>query len=269
VRFSLGPVAKASNVQIDDYQQLARSSFLSGDGTELSFRVRWHWPSGDVPLGTSGVGFWNDPFMMTGWRIPSLPQATWVILHDAKSRLHGGLEPSQVGLHAMSVNAWNSAFLKALPLWFCSVPLWFFPKLRGWLWTKLSKQCEVVDEAIELNGREWNEVNIVRTDATVKIVINGDLVVDAPFNSKRKCGLVIWMDNQFLTWHNSGKLSFGSHVLHEEQWMEVEALRWREGGQKSSKQALLDSGYIAFGNSGRSDTSSDIKAALSDINLGD
>ena len=64
-----------TNAQIDDY-------------ASLPCAFRWPAAASSPPLpifaiepdrlrGTAGFGFWNDPFLMTGWRMPAPPSVAW------------------------------------------------------------------------------------------------------------------------------------------------------------------------------------------------
>ncbi len=61
-----------SNAQIDDYQNLKRRRFPWRPPLRLTVRARFSHSQADL-RGTAGFGFWNDPFLMTSLRPPSLP----------------------------------------------------------------------------------------------------------------------------------------------------------------------------------------------------
>ncbi len=65
-----------SNAQVDDYRGLSRRRFPWRPPAKLTVRARFSHPAGHLK-GTAGFGFWNDPFLMTGARLPALPQAIW------------------------------------------------------------------------------------------------------------------------------------------------------------------------------------------------
>lgn len=222
LRFTLVPTDKGSNVQVDDYQHLARKAFLHRDRFDLQFKVRWYWEEGDSPKGTSGVGFWNDPFMMTGWRMPSLPQAIWLLCHDKRSRLNGSIEASGAGCHGMSLDGWSLPFVCCLPFWLLSLPLWLIPLCRRHFWSLMKRQLCFSDRRLDLDLRSWNHVRVCLKEKRVRFVVNGEEVLNSPYRSSKGLGLVIWMDNQFLIWNDRGWLSMGSHKIVNEQWMEVD-----------------------------------------------
>ncbi|NJN98965.1 MAG: hypothetical protein HC875_35160 [Anaerolineales bacterium] len=65
-----------TDAQLDDYQTLARRDFLWRPPVQMTVRARFSHAAGELK-GTAGFGFWNDPFMMTGWRWPALPRVIW------------------------------------------------------------------------------------------------------------------------------------------------------------------------------------------------
>ena len=64
--------ARYSDAQIDDYRGRPRRRFPWRPPVRMTVRARFSHPSG-ILRGTAGFGFWNDPFLMTGGRLPALP----------------------------------------------------------------------------------------------------------------------------------------------------------------------------------------------------
>ena len=72
-------VEQYTNAQLDDYQGLSRRAFLWHPPLKLQVQARFSHPTGHLK-GTAGFGFWNDPFLMTGLRLPTLPKSRLVFL---------------------------------------------------------------------------------------------------------------------------------------------------------------------------------------------
>jgi len=68
-----------TDAQLDDYQGLPRRRFLWRPPLRMTVRARFSHPTGEL-RGTAGFGFWNDPFLMTGARMPALPRAIAEVL---------------------------------------------------------------------------------------------------------------------------------------------------------------------------------------------
>ena len=77
-----GDATHYSNAEMDNYRRLPRRVFPNRPPLTLSVRARFsaeRATTRDGPglLGTAGFGFWNDPFAMSGARVPMLPRAAW------------------------------------------------------------------------------------------------------------------------------------------------------------------------------------------------
>jgi hypothetical protein len=83
--------ARYSNAQIDDYRGRPRRRFPWRPPVRMTVRARFSHPAG-VLRGTAGFGFWNDPFMMTGARLPALPRAVWFFYASPPSDMKLDLE---------------------------------------------------------------------------------------------------------------------------------------------------------------------------------
>jgi hypothetical protein len=75
-----------TNAQIDDYQGLARGRFRWRPPLRMTVRARFS-HSSEKLSGTAGFGFWNDPFMMTGRRMPTLPRVVWFFYASPPSNM--------------------------------------------------------------------------------------------------------------------------------------------------------------------------------------
>ena len=106
-----------SDAQIDDYHHLSRRRFLWHPPLKLTVRARFSHPAADNTeageasprtelRGTAGFGFWNDPLLMTGTRLPALPRAIWFFY---------GSPPSNIKLDiAVPGTGWKAATIDAL-----------------------------------------------------------------------------------------------------------------------------------------------------------
>jgi hypothetical protein len=220
---ALGPLQKGyANGQIDDYHWKSRRDFCNVPNLKLSLKARWEGPT-DGLHGTSGFGFWNDPFMMTGWRWPSLPQAIWFLVSCPKSNL--SLNPdckNKAGLRSFQVNAWHRAFLKKLFLWMLRAPFWNFAK-EQWI-PQLCKDIECTETFIDLELHTWNHFEIFWQDQEVSFYVNGELVQNSKCSIKSPLGLVIWMDNQYLVFDPWLNLRYGNCTISKAQALHIKDL---------------------------------------------
>jgi hypothetical protein len=132
-----------TDAQIDDYQGLARRDFLWRPPLQMMVRARFSHPAG-VLKGTAGFGFWNDPFMMTGWRWPALPRVIWFygspLQYERFAHAWLRLESGHAGCHPL-------AFFALLPTALLAVPLMNIGPLYRTLWP-IGRRPINVSEAI-------------------------------------------------------------------------------------------------------------------------
>lgn len=215
---------RLSNAQLDDYHWKSRKDFFLTFPLRLQLEARWEY-EGDHPQGTSGFGLWNDPFMMTGWRWPSLPQAFWFFVGCPKSLL--SLEPQhrhKSGLRAFQVNAWSLSFIKHSPLWLLRAPFWNFKALKNKWLPKLCRTMELKETFLDGDLRQWQSYEILWTAEALKFSVNGKIVQEAPCSIRSRLGLVIWLDNQYLYFDPWKKISWGACVLTQRQALHIRNL---------------------------------------------
>ena len=213
-----------SNAQLDDYHWKKRKDFSLTPPLKLQLEAKWIF-TGDLPQGTSGFGLWNDPFMMTGWRWPSLPQAFWFFVGCPKSQL--SLLPKlrhHTGLRAFQVNAWSASFLKHILLWLLRGPFWNVNKWREKWLPKLCSDIELCEYFLSLDLREWQKFEIVWTKSEVIFKVNGLEVQNAPCSIRSRLGFVIWMDNQYLYFDPWKKIKWGSCAIENKQSLHIRNL---------------------------------------------
>ena len=227
LKLSLNPTEKLeySNAQWDDYRYLKRKDFQNH--AELTFQCEAKWTGPDDMVGTSGFGFWNDPFMMTGWRWPALPQAFWFMFESKRSKLSfESSEDHQTGLSAMVVNAKSLSAI--LWMMFCALtfPMLVLAPWRRWLrrvWPQALQQFKV---PLNINTKTWQQYKIKWETNSIKFWVNDTLVLDQAVSVTEPQGLVIWMDNQYAVVEPWGVWSFGSEPINGEQALELKSVCW-------------------------------------------
>ena len=96
-------------------------------------RARFSHPANEL-RGTAGFGFWNDPFMMTGARIPTLPRAIWFFYGSPPSNIKLDRHAPGHGWKAATIDALRPAAFLLAPLAPLAVPLMNLPSLYRRLW---------------------------------------------------------------------------------------------------------------------------------------
>ena len=217
-----------SNAQIDDYQGLPRHSFLWRPPLKLTVRARFSHPREQLQ-GTAGFGFWNDPFLMTGPRLPALPRAIWFFHASPPSDMKLDLQTPGHGWKAAAIDALNPTALLWAPLAPLAIPLMKLPAVYRALWPPIQRALRVREAAIIVDMTQWHtyvlEWNKVRSRFSLTSDANSPAVpiLDAP-SPGNPLGFVMWMDNQYLAATPWGRFRWGLLDVPGRQWMEVDRL---------------------------------------------
>jgi hypothetical protein len=211
------------NAQIDDYQGLPRRAFLHRPPLRLTLRARFSHTAG-VLKGTGGFGFWNDPFLMTGLRTPALPRALWFFYAAPPSDMRLAVATPGYGWKAAVLDALSVRGLAALPLAALAAPLMRHVRLYRRLWPFFARSFRIAEQALgELPATAltaWHTYTIEWGTRTAIFSVDDTAVLTAPA-PQGPLGLVIWLDNQYLAVHPSGRLRYGLVAKSEVQWLEI------------------------------------------------
>jgi hypothetical protein len=216
-----------ANAQIDDYQGRPRRRFRWQPPLKLNVRARFS-HSSDQLGGTAGFGFWNDPFLMTEPRMPTLPRAAWFFYASQPSNMKLDLAVPGWGWKAAVVDALRPA---ALPLALVALPAIVamnIPAVYRRIWPFFQRTLKISEAPLEVEITRWhNYVLEWGTDSTRFGLIGDDgqwqVVLEAP-SPQGPLGFVMWMDNQYLVATPWGKIRWGTLEIAEPQWLEVDSL---------------------------------------------
>lgn len=216
-----------SNAQIDDYQGLARRDFPWHPPLRLTVRARFSHPAGGKTgslRGTAGFGFWNDPFLMTGKRLPALPSAAWFFYASPRSDMKLDLEVPGHGWKVATLDARRAAAMALAPLAPLAVLLMNIETLYHRLWPPIQRILQVREAALEAGMTAWHTYVLEWGLRAVRFTVDGRPVLVAPA-PRGPMGFVMWLDNQYLVATPWGRFCWGVLDAPDEQWMEVEHLR--------------------------------------------
>jgi hypothetical protein len=219
-----------TNAQIDDYQGLARRDFLWKPPLQMTVRARFSHPAG-VLGGTAGFGFWNDPFLMTGWRKPALPRVVWFFYSSPPSNMKLDLHTPGPGWKAGTLDAIRWPFFALLPTAPLAVPLMNIGLLYRTFWP-LGQRAINVSEAVapvEMTG--WHTYVIDWQQKRVRFSVDEALILDCRTSPRGPLGFVMWFDNQYMVVTPWGKFGYGLVDRPGEQWLEVSYLEIRNDPQ--------------------------------------
>ena len=212
-----------TDAQIDDYQGLPRRRFPWRRPLTMSVRARFSHPSGKLS-GTAGFGFWNDPFMMTGKRLPTLPRALWFFYASPPSNMKLDLHTPGWGWKAATIDAARWPFFLLLPTAPLAVPLMNVRRLYRVLWPLGQRAIGVSEAPVEVEMTAWHTYIIEWGAKTVRFYVDDELMLETGTSPRGRMGFVMWLDNQYAVVTPWGRLGYGLLDAPGRQWMEVDKL---------------------------------------------
>jgi hypothetical protein len=221
-------VRRYTNAQIDDYQGLSRREFLWRPPLRMTVRARFSHDVGDLS-GTAGFGFWNDPFMMTGRRLPTLPRVVWFFYASPPSDMKLDLEAAGHGWKAATLDAMQLPFFLLAPTAPLAVPLMNIRSVYRSLWPIGQRAIGVSEAALGASMTQWHTYDIVWGTKRVRFSVDGDLCLESRSSPNGPLGFVMWLDNQYAVVKPWGRVGYGLLDAPGRQWMEVDALSIEPG----------------------------------------
>lgn len=233
-----------ANSQIDDYQNLRRRDFLWRPPLTFSIRARFSHaaiaptaaskvsaapltPTVDTLTGTAGFGFWNDPFMMTDARRPTLPRAIWFFYSAPPSNMDLALDVPGYGWKAATIDAQRPLFYTLLPTAPIALPLMHSKPIYRALWPIAQRAINVSEAMIPqlLTPQlmtQWHTYRIDWQPKTAAFYIDDDLLMECQTPPRGPLGLVIWIDNQYMVVTPQGRVRHGFVASHKAEAMEID-----------------------------------------------
>jgi hypothetical protein len=188
-----------TDAQIDDYQSLPRRHFLWHPPLRLTVNARFSHPVGDGSSGlrgTAGFGFWNDPFLMTGIRRPTLPRAIWFFHASPPSDMKLDLDVPGYGWKAATIDATRPGALLMAPFAPAAVLLMNLRPIYRALWPFIQRAVNVQETLLDAEMSEWYTYSIEWGSKEARFSVDGRTVLEDAPSPRGPLGFVMWIDNQ-------------------------------------------------------------------------
>jgi hypothetical protein len=214
---------QVANAQIDDYQTLTRRQFPWRPPLRMAVRARFSHGIGQLS-GTAGFGFWNDPFMMTGKRQPTLPRAIWFFYASPPSDLKLDLHTPGYGWKVATIDAarWSTLFLvPTAPL--AALLMNLRPIYRS-LWPTIQRSLAIQEALLDVDLTEWHTYELEWDVLSARFHVDGETVLAGAASPRGPLGFVMWLDNQYMVITPWGRFRYGRLAAPGQQWMEVDKL---------------------------------------------
>jgi hypothetical protein len=210
-----------ANAEIGDYRIAARERLPWRPPVRMSVRARFSHPAGELG-GTSGFGFWNNPFELATGGVLAPPNALWFFSASDRSEMVAAPGLPGNGFRAETINTGTA------PGWLMRVGNWLLqlPGMASLLYR--ASQARVNAAAVRLEGVDmtgWHEyvLHWGRTEAVFSV--DGCEALRAPRPAQVPLGFVAWMDNQVAVARPSGDFRFGLEEVPGRQWLELDQVQ--------------------------------------------
>ena len=212
-----------SNAQIDDYQGLHRGRLPWRPPLTLAVRARFSAPEGSLK-GTAGFGFWNDPFLMTEWRVPTLPRAVWFFYASPRSDIKLARNVPGHGWKAATVDALRPVSLMLALLAIPAVLAMNLSPLYRLLWPPIQNALRIREAPLDVAMTDWHSyVMEWGVERSCFFVDDRPVIENAP-SPLGPLGFVMWLDNQYMVVKPWGRFDWGLLEAPGPQWLEVDRL---------------------------------------------
>ncbi len=216
-----------SLAQLDNYMHFSRRRFPCRPPLTLTLNARIS--ETELP-GTWGFGLWNDPFSLVaggggGARIlPVLPNAAWFFYGSSENYLSLRDDLPAKGFHAGTFQSpLLPGFLSLLGAPVLPFLLW---PVTGRLFRRMARFLVKEDAgALSPPVGDWHQFALEWKKAQVVFRMDGQVVLKTCVAPAGKLGVVIWVDNQFMRFDESGKLEFGFQKIDFPQTLLINQLK--------------------------------------------
>jgi hypothetical protein len=210
--------------QLDDYNSLNRDTFPWKPPFTLNIRAR---ASSQTIPGTWGFGLWNDPFSFSlGFgggtrRVPALPNAAWFFFASPQNAL--SLRDDLPGAGNLAATFRTRRIPAPITMvGALTLPLFLIPPIARLLRRFGTRYVHQDAKHIKLEVTAWHSYHILWEEDQVVFYIDSEPQFTTSISPLGPLGLVIWVDNQFLSLHPGDRLRYGTLPNPDPSWIEIQ-----------------------------------------------
>ncbi len=207
-----------ADAEIGDYRNRRRKDLPWRPPLRLAVRARFSHPA-EAQSGTSGFGFWNNPFALPSGDLLAPPNALWFFCASVRSDMVTAPGLPGSGFRAEMIHGGE------MPRWLMRLAnrLLQVPGLTPLLYR--AAQTQVNADAVRLDGVEitdWHDYVLFWSRSEVILGVDEREVLRAPDPPSMPLGFVAWCDNQVAVARPDSEFRFGLERVPGRQWLELE-----------------------------------------------
>lgn len=218
-----GPKGQYRLAQIDDYKGLKRDDFLWQVPVRFSLNARVS--STSIP-GTWGFGFWNDPFSLSlgfgggSRRFPTLPNTAWFFFASPQNYLS---LRDDIPAQGFLVQTFRSLKVPSILLGLGAIgyPFMVSPRIARGVRRVLRNVVKGDSYELTHDVTDWHKYSLVMEEGRVIFQVDDANAFSTEVIPAGRLGMVIWIDNQYMSFKPDGRLGYGTLACSKPAWLEI------------------------------------------------